>query len=232
MTQDTDGAPVRLLIVDDQELVRAGFRMVLDAQADMTVVGEAGDGATAVRVAAATRPDVVLMDIRMPRMDGVEATRRLCAGDAGPRVLILTTFDLDEYAYAALQAGASGFMLKDAGPAELLSAVRAVHGGDAVVAPSTTRRMLERFAVHLPVGGGAEGDTARRSAERLSPLTDREREVLVTVGRGLSNTEIAAELFLAEATVKTHVGRILQKLGLRDRVQMVITAYQTGLVGD
>jgi DNA-binding NarL/FixJ family response regulator len=225
-------APIRLFLVDDQELVRAGFRMVLDAQADMTVVGEAGDGAAAVQAIPAARPDVVLMDIRMPRMDGVQATRRLTDTGPDPKVLVLTTFDLDEYAYAALRAGASGFLLKDAGPAELLAAIHAVHGGDAVVAPSTTRRMLERFVEHLPEGGPGSVGTAERAARaRLAPLTDREREVLVAVGRGLSNTEIAAELHLAEATVKTHIGRILHKLGLRDRVQMVITAYETGLAG-
>ncbi|HLS46116.1 MAG TPA: response regulator transcription factor [Ornithinicoccus sp.] len=224
-----DDIPIRLFLVDDQELVRAGFRMVLDAQDDMTVVGEAGDGTAALAAIATTHPDVVLMDIRMPRMDGVEATRRLTEVGERPKVLVLTTFDLDEYAFAALKAGAAGFLLKDAGPAELLTAIRAVHDGDAVVAPSTTRRMLDRFVEHLP---GADDPTAAAAAQqRLEPLTDREREVLVAVGRGLSNTEIAAELFLAEATVKTHIGRILHKLGLRDRVQMVITAYETGMVG-
>lgn len=220
--------PIRLFLVDDQELVRAGFRMVLDAQDDMTVVGEAGDGAAALAAVPAVRPDVVLMDIRMPRVDGVEATRRLTEAGARPKVLVLTTFDLDEYAFAALKAGAAGFLLKDAGPAELLTAIRAVHEGDAVLAPSTTRRMLDQFVEHLPTGGEETGPAA--AEQRLEPLTDREREVLVAVGRGLSNSEIAAELFLAEATVKTHIGRILHKLGLRDRVQMVITAYETGLV--
>ena len=221
-----EDAPIRLFLVDDQELVRAGFRMVLDAQDDMTVVGEAGDGAAALAAISQARPDRVLMDIRMPRMDGVEATRQLSAAGELPKVLVLTTFDLDDYAFAALKAGASGFLLKDAGPAELLTAIRAVHGGDAVVAPSTTRRMLDHVIPHLPSGaGGADAAEAR-----LGPLTDREREVMVAVARGLSNTEIAAELFLAEATVKTHIGRILHKLGLRDRVHMVITAYETGLV--
>nr|WP_097188675.1 response regulator transcription factor [Ornithinimicrobium cerasi] len=227
--------PVRLFVVDDQELVRAGFRMVLDAQPDMTVVGEAGDGLAALDGIAATRPDVVLMDIRMPRLDGVGATRRLLAEGGGNdvKVLVLTTFDLDEYVFAALRAGASGFLLKDAGPAELLAAIRAVHAGDAAMAPSTTRRLLERFLPELP-DAGRESDAAaerRSAAARLGPLTGREREVLEAVGRGLSNTEIAAELFLAEATVKTHIGRVLSKLGLRDRVHMVITAYETGLVG-
>ena len=219
-----EDAPIRLFLVDDQELVRAGFRMVLDAQDDMTVVGEAGDGAAALAAISQARPDVVLMDIRMPRMDGVEATRQLSAAGELPKVLVLTTFDLDDYAFAALKAGASGFLLKDAGPAELLTAIRAVHGGDAVVAPSTTRRMLDPVIPHLPSGG------ADAAEARLEPLTDREREVMMAVARGLSNTEIAAELFLAEATVKTHIGRILHKLGLRDRVHMVITAYETGLV--
>ena len=221
--------PIRLFLVDDQELVRAGFRMVLDAQHDMTVVGEAGDGVAALAAVPEVRPDVVLMDIRMPRMDGVETTRRLTEAGALPKVLVLTTFDLDEYAFSALRAGAAGFLLKDAGPAELLSAIHAVHEGDAVVAPSTSRRMLDRFVEHLP--GGADAVDPAAAQARLEPLTEREREVLVTVGRGLSNTEIAAELFLAEATVKTHIGRILHKLGLRDRVHMVITAYETGLVG-
>ncbi|MGD8149504.1 response regulator [Ornithinimicrobium sp. Y1694] len=233
---DHPSGPTRLFLVDDQELVRAGFRMVLDAQSDMTVVGEAADGLAALEAIEATRPDVVLMDIRMPRLDGVETTRRLMAagaGERGVRVLVLTTFDLDEYVFAALKAGASGFLLKDAGPAELLAAIRAVHAGDAAMAPSTTRRMLERFVPDLPDAGAETAAAAERraAAARLAPLTDREREVLEAVGRGLTNSEIAAELFLAEATVKTHIGRVLHKLGLRDRVQMVITAYETGLVG-
>lgn len=230
----TDG-PTRLFLVDDQELVRAGFRMVLDAQDDMTVVGEAPDGLAALDAIAQTRPDVVLMDIRMPRLDGVETTRRLLRdGSAGEvKVLVLTTFDLDEYVFAALKAGASGFLLKDAGPAELLAAIRAVHAGDAAMAPSTTRRLLERFVDELPDAGtdAAQAAERRAAAQRLEPLTEREREVLEAVGRGLTNTEIAAELYLAEATVKTHIGRVLAKLELRDRVQMVITAYETGLVG-
>ncbi|WP_298749864.1 response regulator transcription factor [uncultured Serinicoccus sp.] len=228
--------PIRLFLVDDQALVRAGFRMVLDAQDDMTVVGEAGDGSAALDAIAETRPHVVLMDIRMPRMDGVEATRRLLR-DPGPgeppKVLVLTTFDLDDYVFAALRAGASGFLLKDAGPEELLAAIRAVRAGDAAMAPSTTRRLLERFVPDLPDAGAESTRAAGRRAAvaRLDPLTEREREVLEAVGRGLTNGEIAAELFLAEATVKTHIGRVLAKLDLRDRVQMVITAYQTGLVG-
>lgn len=215
---------IRLLLADDQELVRMGFRMVLDAQPDMQVVGEVGDGASAVELAA--QADVVLMDIRMPRMDGVEATRRIVASGAAAKVLVLTTFDLDEYVHTALKAGAGGFLLKDAGPAELLAAIRAVHQGDSVVAPSATRRLLERFLPGLP----DEHEPLRSAEERLAPLTEREREVLLAVGRGRSNQEIAAELYVAEATVKTHVGRILAKLHLRDRVQMVVLAYDTGLV--
>lgn len=215
---------IRLLLADDQELVRMGFRMVLDAQPDMQVVGEVGDGAAAVELAA--QADVVLMDIRMPRMDGVEATRRIVASGVAAKVLVLTTFDLDEYVHTALKAGAGGFLLKDAGPAELLAAIRAVHQGDSVVAPSATRRLLERFLPGLP----DEHEPLRSAEERLAPLTEREREVLLAVGQGRSNQEIAAELYVAEATVKTHVGRILAKLHLRDRVQMVVLAYDTGLV--
>lgn len=229
----SEDKPIRLFLVDDQELVRAGFRMVLDAQPDMTVVGEAGDGLAGVDGIEQTSPDVVLMDIRMPRLDGVQATGRIQDLTQPPKVLVLTTFDLDEYAFAALKAGASGFLLKDAGPAELLAAIRAVHAGDAAMAPSTTRRMLERFVPHLPDAEVERAAAAERraAAARLAPLTEREREVLQAVGRGLTNGEIAAELFLAEATVKTHIGRVLHKLDLRDRVQMVITAYETGLVG-
>ncbi|MCI1749652.1 MAG: response regulator transcription factor [Acidipropionibacterium sp.] len=207
-------------------MVRVGFRMVLDAQPDMTVVGEAGDGSRAVEMSAELRPDVVLMDIRMPRMDGLEATRQILAADSGTRVLVLTTFDLDEYVHAALRAGASGFLLKDAGPAELLAGIRSVASGDAVVAPSATRRLLERF---LPRDDG-DGAPAPTDPALIETLSDREREVLGCVGEGLTNAEIAAKLFLAETTVKTHIGHILAKLGLRDRVQMVITAYDAGLV--
>ncbi|WP_211263897.1 response regulator [Streptosporangium amethystogenes] len=214
---------IRVMLVDDQELLRAGFRMVLGAQPGIEVVAEAGNGAAAVEAVRAVEVDVVLMDVRMPVMDGVEATRLICSMAGGPRVLILTTFDLDEYAFAALKAGASGFLLKDVPPAELVSAIHSVHSGDAVVAPSTTRRLLERFAVHLPSTGVAE-------SAALSGLTAREREVLVLVARGLSNTEIARRLELAEATVKTHLGRVLAKLGLRDRAQVVVYAYESGLV--
>lgn len=220
---------IRVMLVDDQVLLRTGFRMVLAAQPDMEVVAEAGDGAQALDVLRATAVDVVLMDVRMPRMDGVEATRRICGGErgrsvGGPRVLILTTFDLDEYAFAALKAGAAGFMLKDVPPDELLTAIRAVHSGDAVVAPSTTRRLLDRFTPMLPSAG------SEPRHQEMDRLTDREREVLLLVAQGLSNGEIARKLVLSEATVKTHVGRILTKLELRDRVQAVVLAYESGLV--
>jgi DNA-binding NarL/FixJ family response regulator len=221
-------APIRVALVDDQELVRAGFRMMLDAQPDMSVTGEAADGLEAVALAARGETDVMVMDVRMPRLDGVAAVRRICANSAGerPKVLMLTTFDLDEYAFAALKAGASGFLLKDVPPQELLFAIRAVHSGDSVVAPSTTRRLIDRFAPLLPAGT----ERAAPAAAGLAELTDREREVLVQVAAGLSNAEIATRLFVSEATVKTHVGRILAKLGLRDRVQAVVFAYETGLV--
>jgi len=243
--------PIRLVVVDDQALVRAGFRMVLDAQQDMVVVGEAGDGQEALDLLARVEADVVLMDIRMPRLDGVAATRALAARGERPRVVILTTFDLDDYAFAALKAGASGFLLKDAGPADLLSAIRAVHSGDAVVAPSTTRRLLEHVLAGLPSDsagpprdGTAAGPTPAATPTvseptppvggpthpALAALTPREIEVLTAVGQGLSNAEICAAFVVAEATVKTHIGRILAKLDLRDRVQMVVLAYETGLV--
>ena len=214
---------IRIVLVDDQELVRTGFRMVLDAQPDMTVVGEAADGLAAVEFARTHSADVMVMDARMPRMDGVAATRQIRQAGDRPRVLMLTTFDLDEYAFAALKAGASGFLLKDVPPEELLFAIRAVHSGDAVVAPSTTRRLLDRFAPMLPAGDS-------QAASELEELTERERQVLVLVAQGLSNAELAQRLFVSEATVKTHVGRILAKLGLRDRVQAVVYAYENGLV--
>ncbi|MEU0571090.1 response regulator transcription factor [Nonomuraea sp. NPDC005983] len=204
------------MLVDDQELLRAGFRMVLGAQPDIEVVAEAADGVAALEILERTEVDVVLMDVRMPRMDGVEATRRI----DGPKVLILTTFDLDEYAFSAIKAGAAGFLLKDVPPADLVTAIRSVHDGDAVMSPSTLRRMLDRFAAHLPTEELAETDE----------LTPREREVLLMVARGLSNLEIAARLEVAEATVKTHLGRVLAKLGLRDRAQVVVYAYEAGLV--
>jgi DNA-binding NarL/FixJ family response regulator len=214
---------IRIILVDDQELVRTGFRMVLDAQPDMTVVGEAADGVAAIELAQRLGADVMIMDARMPRLDGVAATRQIRAAGDRPRVLMLTTFDLDEYAFAALKAGASGFLLKDVPPDELLFAIRAVHSGDAVVAPSTTRRLIDQFAPMLPSG-------EVRAAPGLADLTDREREVLILLAHGLSNCEIAQRLFVSEATVKTHVGRVLAKLGLRDRVQAVVYAYENGLV--
>ncbi|HQE31502.1 MAG TPA: response regulator transcription factor [Propionibacteriaceae bacterium] len=218
---------IRLLLADDQELVRTGFRMVLDAQPDMTVIGEVGNGADAV--ATVTRSpqgyDVVLMDVRMPILDGIEATRRIVATEAPVKVLVLTTFDIDEYVFSALQAGASGFLLKDAGPDELLAAVRAVHNGDSVVAPSATKRLIDRFLPLLPVGAASTS-----AADRIATLTERELEVLTAVAQGLTNSEIASRLYLAEATVKTHIGHVLAKLGLRDRVHMVLVAYNAGLV--
>jgi DNA-binding NarL/FixJ family response regulator len=215
----------RVLLVDDQPLVRIGFRAVLESQADMEVVGDAGDGSEAVTLAATLRPDVVLMDVRMPRMDGIEATRRIVGAGPTPYILVLTTFDLDEYVFAALRAGANGFLLKDATPADLLAAVRAVAAGDAVVAPAVTRRLIEAFSPHLPT------ETGRTPLEdRLHGLTDRERVVLGELARGHSNGEIAERLIVSEATVKVHVGRILAKLGLRDRVQVVIFAYENGIV--
>ncbi|WP_037602179.1 response regulator [Streptacidiphilus rugosus] len=219
---------VRIMLVDDQELLRTGFRMVLQSQSDIEIVAEAGDGAQALEVLADTEVDVVLMDVRMPRLDGVEATRRICDPAtrlaSSPRVLILTTFDLDEYAFSALKAGASGFLLKDVPPVELVAAIRAVSSGEAVVAPTTTRRMIDRFTTVLPAAGPT------KLPPEVERLTDREREVLLLVAQGLSNGEIAMGLGLSEATVKTHVGRILTKLGLRDRVQAVVLAYETGIV--
>jgi len=214
---------IRVLLVDDEPLLRMAFTMVLGAQPDMRTVGEAADGAEAIRLARQLTPDVVLMDVRMPGTDGIEATSRIVRDSPGTRVLILTTFDLDEYAFAGLKAGASGFLLKNAQPEELLGAIRSVAAGDAMVSPRITRRLLENFAQHLPTEAAAPD-------ERLDRLTARERDVLIAVARGLSNTEIAAELHLAEATVKTHLSRILHKLQLRDRVQAVVFAYETRLV--
>lgn len=220
-----------VLLVDDQALLRMGFRLVLEGEADLEVVGEAADGRSAVDQVVALRPDVVLMDVRMPGMNGIDATERIVAEHPGTRVLILTTFDLDEYAFAALRVGASGFLLKDAKPAELVTAIRSVASGDAVVSPRVTRRMLEMFADRLPDGGPEAGRRAPGVDPRLAELTAREREVLAAVAEGLSNAEIAERMFLSEATVKTHVGRILAKLGVRDRVQAVVLCYQAGLVG-
>jgi DNA-binding NarL/FixJ family response regulator len=216
---------IRVLLVDDEPLLRMAFTMMLEAQADMAAVGEAGDGATAIRQARELKPDVVLMDVRMPGTDGIEATRSIVADCPETRVLILTTFDLDEYAFAGLKAGASGFLLKNALPEELLAAIRCVAAGDAVVAPRITRRLLDTFAHQLP----SVADAVREDP-RLDRLTVREREVLVEVARGLSNTEIAAVLYMAEGTVKTHLTRILVKLELRDRVHAVVFAYETGVV--
>jgi DNA-binding NarL/FixJ family response regulator len=212
---------IRVVLVDDQELMRVGFRMVLGAQDDMEIVGEAGNGEEAVRLAEDHRPDVVLMDVRMPVLDGVEATKLITERGLA-KVLVMTTFDLDEYALSALRSGASGFLLKDTPPLQLVAALRSVASGDAVVSPSVTRRLLDRFL------GSSGGEL--RDATVLDVLTEREREVLLLMAQGLSNTEIARKLFLSEATVKTHVGRVLSKLELRDRVQAVVLAYETGLV--
>jgi DNA-binding NarL/FixJ family response regulator len=216
---------ITVLIVDDQPLQRFGFRMLLDSNPDTEVVGEANNGADAVRQTTQLHPDVVLMDVRMPGMDGIEATRRIVASSGRSRILMLTTFDLDEYVHAALRAGASGFLLKDAHPEELLSGIRAVAAGDAVIAPTLTRRLLDAFAHHL--GNQREGQPA--TDPRLDTLTDREREILVAIGRGWTNGEIAERLVLSESTVKTHVGRVLAKIGARDRIQAVIFAYDLGL---
>lgn len=214
---------IRVLLVDDQALVRSGFRMLLDSSDDIDVVGEAENGAEALERMATSPVDVVLMDIRMPVMDGVETTKRIVASGAPAHVLVLTTFDADEYVYAALRAGASGFLLKDSRPAELLQAIRSVANGDAVVAPSATRRLLERFVPMLPTSQG-------RTDSRLDVLTDREREVLVEIAKGATNAEISATLYMAEGTAKTHIGRLFTKLHARDRVQLVLIAYETELV--
>jgi DNA-binding NarL/FixJ family response regulator len=211
---------IKVLLADDQDLVRAGFRMILETQPDIEVVGEASDGVEAVTATRRVQPDVVLMDIRMPKLDGLQATSQLMAAGSATRVLILTTFDLDEYIYQALATGASGFLLKNAPPEQLISAVRVVAAGDALLSPSITRRVIEQFARFPPPGG----------TDALAGLTAREREVLTLVARGLSNAEIAAELFVSDATVKTHVAHLLAKLQLRDRVQAVVLAYESGLV--
>ena len=213
---------ITVLIVDDQPLQRLGFRMLLESNPDTEVIGEAQNGAEAVRQTTELRPDVVLMDVRMPGLDGIEATRRIVAEGGRSHILMLTTFDLDEYVHAALRAGASGFLLKDAHPEELLAGIRAVAAGDAVIAPALTRRLLDAFAHHL---GGGE----RTADPRLGTLTDREREILIAIGRGWTNGEIAERLVLSESTVKTHVGRVLAKIGARDRIQAVILAYDLGL---
>ena len=216
-------ASIRIVIVDDQPLLRTGFRMILASEPELDVVGEAGTGVEAIAVVELRRPDVVLMDIRMPVMDGVEATRRITAGPTDARVLILTTFDLDDYVVEALRAGASGFLLKDVPPEDLVAAIRVVAAGEALLAPSVTRRLLDRFAALLPLA-----DAARPAA--MADLTEREEEVLILVARGMSNQEIADHLVVGEATVKTHVSRVLMKLDLRDRVQAVVYAYEHSLV--
>ncbi|MFF0095965.1 response regulator [Streptomyces canus] len=213
-----------VLIVDDQPLQRYGFHLLLDSVPETDVVGEAAHGADAVRKTAELRPDVVLMDVRMPGMDGIEATRRIVAAGGRSRILVLTTFDLDEYVHAAIRAGASGFLLKDARPEELLAGIRAVAVGDAVIAPALTRRLLDEFAQYVP-----SHRTGHSEDPRLTSLTDREREILVAVGKGWTNGEIAARFVLSESTVKTHVGRVLTKIGARDRIQAVIFAYDHGL---
>ena len=229
----TDTTQVRVALVDDQQLVRAGFRMVIDSQPDLRVEVEAGDGAQAVRLLSDRPVDVVLMDVRMPQLDGLAATAQLTAAwherlpaDQQPKIIVLTTFDLDEYVMEAIRAGASGFLLKDAPPEEMLAAIRTVHQGDAVIAPSSTRRLLEHMVTALTPESAADP----AAADAVATLTEREHEVLVLMARGRSNTEIASELFVAEATVKTHVGRILAKLGARDRVQAVVVAYEAGVV--
>jgi DNA-binding NarL/FixJ family response regulator len=215
---------IRVLLVDDQSLLRMGFRMILEAEPDIEVAGEAADGATGVRMTSALHPDVVLMDVRMPGMDGIAATASITAGSAS-KVVILTTFDLDEYVFAGLKAGASGFLLKDAPPAELLAAIRTVAGGEAALAPTATRRLIDQFAPLLP----APGQQPDRDAP-LGKLTDREQAVFAQLAAGRSNSEIASEMHLSQGTVKIHVGRILAKLDLRDRVQAVVLAYESGLI--
>jgi DNA-binding NarL/FixJ family response regulator len=223
---------IRVVVADDQELVRSGFAMIVDAQPDLAVVGEAADGEEAVAVARDMRADIVLMDVRMPRLDGIEATRRLAGPDVAEpvKVVILTTFDLDEYVFAALRAGASGFLLKDLRRDDLVHAIRVVAGGEALLAPSVTRRLIEDYARRPGAPGAPGGAGADSAAAGLARLTPREQEVLQLIGQGANNAEIGAALIVGEATVKTHVGRVLMKLGLRDRVQAVIYAYEAGLV--
>ena len=213
---------IRVVLVDDQDLVRAGLAMIVESQDDLTVVGQAGDGAAAIEAVMKTSPDVVLMDVRMPGMDGIRATAEILRYPDAPRVLMLTTLDIDEHSFAALRAGASGFLLKSAQAEDVVAAIRTVHGGDAVIAPTTTRRLLDQVAPTLPGPVRVPPEVAR--------LTDREREIMLEVASGSSNAEIASRLFLSEATIKTHVGRLLSKLGLRDRVQVVVLAYESGLV--
>jgi DNA-binding NarL/FixJ family response regulator len=220
----TDRTPIRILLVDDQQLIRMGFRMVLEAEPEFSVVGEAANGAEAIEAVRELAPDVVLMDVRMPRLDGIAATAQIVQTHPASRIIVLTTFDLDEYAFGALAAGASGFLLKDVQASELTAAIRAVHSGDATLSPRVTRRMLELFGGRLPNATG--GDDAA-----LATLTDRERDVFAAIGEGMTNNEIAAALFVSESTVKTHVGRVLAKMGARDRVQAVILAHRLGVTG-
>lgn len=227
---DGDGPTTTVLLVDDQALLRVGFRLVIESEPDLVVVGEAADGRVALEQVAALAPDVVLMDIRMPGVDGIEATRRVVAEHPASRVLVLTTFDADDLAFAALRAGASGFLLKSAGPAELVDAIRTVARGTAVVAPRVLRRMLDLFAPHLPVTGDVAAHVGTGPDPRLAALTPRELDVLRLIADGSSNGEIAASLVVSETTVKTHVGNVFAKLGARDRVQAVIIAYECGLV--
>ena len=222
--------PLRIALVDDQDLVRTGFRMILDAQRDMCVVGQASDGVGALSMVRTTRPDVVLMDIRMPALDGIAATRAVLEADPGIKVIVLTTFDLDDYLVAAMRAGASGFLLKDTTAPELIAGIRAVARGDSVVAPSATRRLLERwFAPPAPADPPEHSARAGR-ASPLAVLSDREKEILTLVGRAMNNREIAGDLFLAESTIKSHINRMLRKLSLRDRAQLIVLAYESGLV--
>ncbi|UYM05452.1 response regulator [Solicola gregarius] len=217
-----DGGPIRVLLVDDQDLIRAGFRMILSVEDDIEVIGEVADGREAIEATIRDEPDVVLMDVQMPGMDGIEATREIVARTCEPKVVILTTFDSDEYLFESLQAGASGFLLKNSDPDDLVSAIRSIADGYALLAPEVTQRVITRFA-------RTPGQVVR-DADRMAELTERERDVLVLMARGLSNAEIAAELVLGEATVKTHVSRILMKLDVRDRVKAVVAAYESGLV--
>lgn len=232
MTGQVTGAPIRVAIVDDQSLIRVGLRMVIDSEHDLVVAAEAADGNEAIALIDQSPVDVMLMDVRMPGLDGIAATRAIVARPNAPRVIVLTTFDLDEYAFAAIRAGASGFLLKDARPAELTAAIRSVHGGDASLAPRVTRRMLELFSAAVPdAGEPAQGEGAQHPspAASIAALTPREVEVLAAVAEGLSNAEIAGRFYLSESTVKTHIGRVLAKLELRDRVHAVIFAYENGL---
>ncbi|MFE6256009.1 response regulator [Agromyces sp. NPDC057865] len=235
MADEAPGRGIRLLLVDDQPLIRLGFRMVLEGEADLVVVGEADDGAAAIARTGELAPDVVVMDVRMPGMDGIAATERIVATSPGTRVLIVTTFDLDEYAFAGLRAGASGFLLKNAPPAELVHAIRTVAAGDAIVEPRVTRRLLDLFGAQLPADGAvapAEPVAVRDPLDdpRLASLTEREAEVFTAIARGMSNAEISSAFYLSESTVKTHVGRVLMKLGLRDRIHAVVLGYETGVV--